>query len=71
MRDRREPAVALGAQADALDGRRAIAGQRKHLLPRERELHRPARSLRRHHREDHVRVRESFGAEPAADVAAR
>jgi len=29
MRDCREPAVALGAQPDALDGGRAIAGQRE------------------------------------------
>ena len=54
MCDRREMPVALGAQADALDGRRAIASQRKHLLPRERELHWSAYHLRGHHGENDV-----------------
>ncbi len=68
MRDGREPAVALGAQADALDRWRAIADQREHLLPREGELHGPPRRPRRQHGEDQRWMGERFAAECAADV---
>ena len=37
-----QPAVGVGAEPDPLDGRRAVAGQREHLLPGQRQLHRPA-----------------------------
>jgi hypothetical protein len=69
MRDRREPTITIGPKTDALDRRRAIADQREHLLPRERELDGPPRCLRSHHGEDHVRMREPLGAEAAADIA--
>ena len=42
VRDRRQPAVAAGAELEALDRRRAVAGEREHLLPRDGELDRPA-----------------------------
>ena len=34
--DRAQPAVGVGAEPDALDGRRAVAGEREHLLPGQR-----------------------------------
>ena len=67
--DRHEPAVTIGPQSNALDRRRAIADEREHLLPGEGELYGPPRCLRCHHGEDHVRVREHLGPEPAADIA--
>jgi len=68
MCNRRELPIALSTQLHPLDGRRAIACQRKHLLPRERELHGPSRHLRGHDSEDHMRVRVNLGAERAADI---
>ncbi len=68
MRNGCEATVALGAKPNALDGRRAVARQREHLLSRERKLRRPSDNPRRHYRHDRVRVRKSFGSKPAADV---
>ena len=68
MRNRREPAVAVGTQAHALDRRRAIADHREHLLSGEGQLHRSPRNHRRHHRENHVCVGEELGTEPTADI---
>ena len=49
--DRDEPPVAVGAEPEPLDRRRAVAGEREHLLPRDGELHRPADVPRRDRRE--------------------
>jgi len=68
VRNRGEPAVTLGAETQALDGRRAIADHREHLLAGERQLHRPAGGVRRQHGQHHGRVGEGLGAETAADV---
>ena len=42
----------VGAEPHALDRRRAVAGQREHLLARDRELDRPPDDLRRERGED-------------------
>ncbi len=58
----------VGAEPDPLDRRRAVAGQREHLLAGERELHRPADVARAIAASDDVRPRRALRAEPAADV---
>ena len=69
--DRLQAAVAGGAEPQPLDRRRAVAGQREHLLPRRRELDRAADGLRRHRRDHDMRARRALRAEAAADVRAR
>jgi hypothetical protein len=66
--DRHQAARAVGAEPDALDRRRAVAGDGEHLLARDRDLHRPVHQPCRHHREDDVRHRPALGAEPATHV---
>ena len=62
----------VGAEPDALDRRRAVAGEREHLLPRERELHRPPDRLRGHRGErSGCGCANALGAEAAADVGRR
>ena len=58
----------VGAEAQALDRRRAVAGEREHLRALERELHRaPRHRLRGHDGEHGGRVDHALGAEAAAD----
>ncbi len=69
MDDRRQVPLAIGAEPEPLDGRRAIAGQAKHLLPRQRQLHRPARDGLRGEAGQHVMgVWRSLGTKAAADM---
>src|SRR6266571_5883887 len=68
MCDRCQPTVAICAQADTLDRRRAIAGHRKHVLPCERELYRSTYHLRGHHCENDVWMGGTFRAECTTDI---
>ena len=68
MGNRRELPIALGTQLHPLDGRCAIARQRKHLLPREREFYWSTYHLRGHDSENHVWVGGNLGAECATDI---
>jgi hypothetical protein len=63
-----EPAVGIGAEAHALDRRRAVAGDGEHLPAAHDEADRPAHDLRRHRRDHGVRAHRALGAEAAADV---
>ena len=59
----------VGAEPDALDRRRAVAGEREHLLPRQRELAPAGRRACAAMRGQHdVRARRALRAEAAADV---
>ncbi len=66
--DRLQPAVAVGAELQALDGRRAVAGEGEHLLAGDGELDRAIDVPGAHRREHHVWPRRPLRAEPAADV---
>ena len=70
--DRGEPPVGVGAEPDALDRRRAVAGEREHLLAGRRASFtgRPT-CLAAIAASDHVRARRALGAEAAADVRRR
>ena len=61
-------AVGGGANADALDGRRAVRGIVEHHWPRQRHFYRPARQARTQCCKHCVGADEQFAAESAADV---
>jgi hypothetical protein len=66
--DRGELAVARGAEADALDRRRAVADAGEHLLAAERALDGALDHASRDRGEHRLRPRRALGAEAAADV---
>jgi hypothetical protein len=68
QRQRGQPAVRRGAEADALDGGRAVDGGVEHLLAGERDLHRLAQRPRRQRRRRQVLVAGALAAETAADI---
>ena len=61
--DRKNAAVPIRAQADALDGVRAVRRDMEHLLARQRRLHRPLELARRDRRQNGVGVHPKLGAE--------
>ena len=61
-------ALAIGAEAQPLDRRGAVADEGEHLLPGCRELHRPPAELRGQRGDDHGRLRRALRAEAASDV---
>lgn len=69
VHQRGDAAVVIGAQPDPLDGRRAVADEREHLLACQCEFHGPTvAALRREDRQYVVRVRCTLRAESAADM---
>ena len=67
VHDRREPAVARGAERDALDRVRAVADAVIHLAPRQHHLDRSPRDARAERRQRHMRPGAQARAEGAAD----
>jgi hypothetical protein len=66
--DRDQPAVAPGAQPNALDRSGGHADELKDLLPGHRDLDWPVQPARGKRRQDRFRVDPKLGAEPASDV---
>ena len=70
MVDRRQRAVAVGAQAQRLPRRRAMADRAVHLLAAQHQLDRPADQPRRHDAENLRPGDQALGAEAAAEERA-
>ena len=67
MTDRDQLAVAARAQADPLNGRRAMRGVVRHQRTRQRDLDRTAHRARAERRKDGIRANAALSAEAAAD----
>ncbi len=70
MADRKNSAVAIGTQAKALDGIRAVCRDVEDLLPRQRDFHRPLELPRRDRRQYRIGIDPELAAETAADEGA-
>ena len=70
MADRKNAAVSIRTQADALNGVRTVRRDMEYLLPRQRRLHRPVELARSDRRQNGVGVDPKLGAKPAADERA-
>ena len=68
--DRKNAALSIRAEANALNGVRTVRRDMEHLLTRQRRLHRPAKLARGNRRQDGVGVDPELGAKPAADEGA-
>ena len=68
--DREDTALAIGAQADALNRVGAVRGDVKNLLPRQRDFYRSLERPRRDRCQDGVGIDPEFAAESAADERA-
>ena len=70
MADRKNPAVSIRPQADALNGVRTVRRDMEHLLTCQRRLHWPVELARSDRRQNRVGIDPKLGAKPAADVRA-
>ena len=66
---RLDTALAVGAQADALDGGRAVVGDLEHLLAGEGDLDRPADGASGHGTDQGVGIDRQLATEAATDIA--
>ena len=70
MADRKDLAVPIRAQADALDRVRAVCRDVKYLLPGQRRFHRAIELARCDRRQNGISIHPQLGSEATADVAA-
>ena len=70
MADRENAAVSIRSQPDALNGVRTVRRDVKHLLTRQRRLHRPVELARSDRRQNGVGIDPKLGAKAAADERA-
>ena len=68
--DRKNAAVSIRAEADALNGVRTVRRDMEHLLTRQRRLHWPVKLARSDRRQNGVGVDPKLGAKAAADERA-
>src|SRR3984957_16341792 len=68
--DRKNAAVSIRAEADALNGVRTVRRNMEHLLTRQRRFHRPVKLARSDRRQNSVGVDPELGAKAAADEGA-